>query len=114
MGRGLDVVTGRMYNGKGEHGVGKLSVKPDAFVKRNPGDLWPYPAKYGPAHWKQDQGCVDAEHQSRPARDPNRILQNIDTCQSFISCLCIPILTLVTEEAKPSRRTREPKMGWQP
>lgn len=64
----VDVVGRNMYDGKEEHGIGNLAMKPLRFVQGQESQLWSDVAKQGAAHGQDDEKSIEREHQAGSTR----------------------------------------------
>jgi len=86
----VDVVTGGVDDGKEQHGIGDLAMEPDVLVEGQPPDLRSDPSHNRSADGEKDQGAIDSEDETGAARNPNRMLQEVERSEARIGGLLPP------------------------
>ena len=81
----------RVVEGEEGHGVGDLSVEPEVLVEREELDLWPQEPHEGSAYGEENPHAVKRQDETCASRNPHRVLQSVETRQTVVSGLLVPI-----------------------
>lgn len=80
-----------MADGEEQHGVGDLAMEPQVLIQWHPSELRPQPSDQCPTYWQQNEQRVKRQDQTGTSRNPHGKLQRVQTGQSWIGLLLIPV-----------------------